>query len=144
MYKHPTLYETVPEMKNTMIYKDGKVKPDEGFYNFLTDTIHIGSLKREVIAHETQHAINQKIDAAFKGTNIIDLRGNVRITNETGQIMETEQLYFDQKNEWFFTEEAFTFKDADGSYLQGIGIDFSKDFKVINSQKLSGEMETNK
>jgi hypothetical protein len=49
-------------------------------------------------------------------------------------------LYFDQKNEWFFTEEAFTFRDADGSFLEGLGIDFSKDFKIFNMQNNNGEV----
>jgi len=26
--------------------------------------------------------------------------------------------------------------------LNGIGVDFSKDFKIMNTQKLSGELET--
>ena len=76
----------------------------------------------------------------FKGTDIIDLQRNVRITNETGQILETEQLYFDQKNEWFFTEKKFKFTDPKGiSY--GEGIDFSKDFKVVNSQRIQGTID---
>ena len=41
----------------------------------------------------------------FKGTDIIDLQKNVRIRTETGQLLETDQLYFDQKNEWFYTEK---------------------------------------
>lgn len=76
----------------------------------------------------------------FKGTDIIDLQGNVRISTETGQLMETEQLYFDQKNEWFFTEQKFKFTDPKG-VSNGEGIDFSKDFKIINSQRISGEIE---
>jgi len=75
----------------------------------------------------------------YKATDVIDLQGNVRITNETGQILETEQLYFDQKNEWFYTDKKFKFTDPKGvSY--GEGIDFSKDFKIVNSQKISGEI----
>ena len=75
----------------------------------------------------------------YKGTDVIDLQGNVKITNEFGQILETEQLYFDQKNEWFYTEKKFKFTDPKGvSY--GEGIDFSKDFKIVNSQKISGEI----
>ena len=35
--------------------------------------------------------------------------------------------------------EAFIFKEADGSFLQGIGIDFSKDFKIFNMQNNNGE-----
>ncbi|RZJ29145.1 MAG: LPS export ABC transporter periplasmic protein LptC [Flavobacterium sp.] len=73
----------------------------------------------------------------YKATDIIDLQGHVKIWNETGQQMETEQLYFDQKAEWFFTEKKFKFTDPKGvSY--GEGIDFSKDFKIVNSQKISG------
>lgn len=76
----------------------------------------------------------------YKQTDIIDLQGKVRISNETGQIMETEQLYFDQKNEWFFTEKKFKFTDPKGvSY--GEGIDFSKDFKIVNSQRITGAID---
>ncbi len=75
-----------------------------------------------------------------KALILIDLQGNVRITTETGQLLETEQLYFDQKNEWFFTEKKFKFTDPKGvSY--GEGIDFSKDFKIVNSQKIKGEID---
>jgi LPS export ABC transporter protein LptC len=77
---------------------------------------------------------------SYAGTDIIDLQGHVKITTEDGQLMETEQLYFDQKNEWFFTEKKFKFTDPKGvSY--GEGIDFSKDFKIVNSQKIKGEID---
>ncbi|WP_338408830.1 LPS export ABC transporter periplasmic protein LptC [uncultured Flavobacterium sp.] len=78
---------------------------------------------------------------SYKLTNSIDLKGNVKITSQDGQILETEQLYFDQKNDWFFTEKNFKFTDPKG-VSNGQGIDFSKDFKVINSQKIIGEVET--
>lgn len=76
----------------------------------------------------------------YKRTNVIDLQRNVRISNEFGQLMETEQLYFDQKNEWFYTDKKFKFTDPKGvSY--GQGIDFSKDFKVVNSQQVHGNID---
>ncbi len=78
---------------------------------------------------------------SYKGTNIIDLQGKVRIFTEQGQTLETEQLYFDQKNEWFFTERRFKLTDPKG-VSNGQGIDFSRDFKVINSQKITGEIES--
>ena len=78
---------------------------------------------------------------SYKLTNIIDLEGNVKITSQDGQTLETEQLYFDQKNEWFFTEKSFKFNDPKG-VSNGQGIDFSKDFKVINSQRIAGEIES--
>ena len=84
--------------------------------------------------------ISSDYAVTFKGTDLIDLQKNVKISNETGQQMETEQLYFDQKNEWFFTEKKFKFTDPKGvSY--GEGIDFSKDFKIINSQRINGQID---
>lgn len=77
---------------------------------------------------------------SYKKTEVIDLIGNVKIQTYDGKVLETNQLYFDQKNEWFFTEEVFTFRDADGSFLQGLGIDFSKDFKIFNMQNNNGEV----
>ncbi|MDQ5928360.1 MAG: hypothetical protein QG594_134 [Bacteroidota bacterium] len=78
---------------------------------------------------------------SYSKTSIIDLRRKVVILSEDGPKLETEQLFYDQKNQWFYTEKKFKFSDAKGvSY--GQGIDFSKDFKVINSQKIEGEVES--
>lgn len=78
---------------------------------------------------------------SYKLTGIIDLQGKVKIVSQNGQSLETEQLYYDQKNEWFFTEKKFKFTDLKGS-SNGQGIDFSKDFKIINSQRIMGEFES--
>lgn len=84
--------------------------------------------------------ITSEYAVTFKGTDLIDLQKNVKISNESGQMLETQQLYFDQKNEWFFTEKAFKFTDPKGvSY--GEGIDFSKDFKIVNSQRINGAID---
>lgn len=83
--------------------------------------------------------VTSKYAVSYKNTDIIDLQGDVKITNEAGQMLETEQMFYDQKNEWFYTEKKYKFTDPKGvSY--GEGIDFSKDFKIINSQRISGEV----
>lgn len=74
----------------------------------------------------------------FKGTTVIDLQKNVKIRSESGQLLETEQLYYDQKNEWFFTEKFFKFTDPQGGSTTGQGIDFNRDFKRINFQRVKG------
>ncbi|MFY8066671.1 MAG: LPS export ABC transporter periplasmic protein LptC, partial [Flavobacterium sp.] len=61
---------------------------------------------------------------------------------QNGKKLETSQLYFDQKNEWFFTEKQFKYTDENGGYLEGPGVDFSKDFKIFNMQQSSGEVNT--
>ena len=84
---------------------------------------------------DAKYAVSQKV------TNLIDLQNDVKISNQNGELLETEQLYYDQKNEWFFTEKKFKFTSPKGvSY--GEGIDFSKDFKKVNSQKISGEIQS--
>jgi LPS export ABC transporter protein LptC len=88
-----------------------------------------------------QTYIDAKYAISHKTTNIIDLQGNVKISNQNGELLETEQLYYDQKNEWFFTEKKFKFTSPKGvSY--GEGIDFSKDFRKVNSQKISGQVQS--
>lgn len=72
--------------------------------------------------------------------NIIDLQGNVKITSDDGKVLETSQLYYDQKNEWFYTEKQFKFTDEKGSYIEGPGVDFSKDFKVFNAQRNNAQI----
>lgn len=85
--------------------------------------------------------IRSNYAVSYKETNIIDLQGKVKITSEGGQILETEQLYFDQKNQWFYTEKKYKLTDAQNGSM-GQGIDFSKDFKTINSQRIHGEIES--
>jgi LPS export ABC transporter protein LptC len=76
----------------------------------------------------------------YEGTDIIDLQGNVKITSSDGNVLTTPQLYFDQKNQWFYTEKNFKFTDNKGGYYEGPGIDFSKDFKVVNMQQNKGRL----
>jgi LPS export ABC transporter protein LptC len=84
--------------------------------------------------------ITSNYAVSFKGTDIIDLQGKVVIRNEAGQKLETEQLYFDQKNEWFHTQKNFKLSAPNGvSY--GEGIDFSKDFQLVNSQRVKGKID---
>ena len=88
-----------------------------------------------------QTYIDAKYAVSHKNTNLIDLQNTVKISNQNGEMLETEQLYYDQKSEWFFTEKKFKFTSPKGvSY--GEGIDFSKDFKKVNSQKISGEIQS--
>ncbi|WP_298148120.1 LPS export ABC transporter periplasmic protein LptC [Flavobacterium sp.] len=77
---------------------------------------------------------------SYRGSDLIDLRKNVVIRSEESQRLETEQLFFDQKNGWFFTEKPFLFTDPEGGSTQGTGIDFNKDFKRINYQQVRGQI----
>ncbi|NAS31409.1 LPS export ABC transporter periplasmic protein LptC [Flavobacteriaceae bacterium R38] len=71
-------------------------------------------------------------------TDVIDLRGNVVLETHDGKRLEAPQLYWDQKNEWIFTEKNYTFTSPDLN-MGGIGIDFNKEFTIVNSHKNAGD-----
>lgn len=79
---------------------------------------------------EADYAISHKL------TKIIDLRGHVKMTSNDGKYLETEQLYYDQSLEWFYTEKPFTFTAPNEGVTTGIGIDFSKDFRRITFKQV--------
>lgn len=81
--------------------------------------------------------VTSKYAISYTGSDLIDLRGNVKIVTHDGKSLETEQLYYDQKNDWFFTQKPYTFTDK-GNVINGVGIDFSKDFKTLDTQEING------
>ncbi len=76
--------------------------------------------------------------------NLIELLDSVVITTHDGKVFTTDQLFYDQKADWFFTEKHFKFKDENGSFIEGPGADFSRDFKIFNAQQNSGEYKNSK
>jgi len=77
----------------------------------------------------------------YSQTNLIDLRGNVVIESHDGKKLETDQLYFDRKNNWIFTEASFKYTNPeDGTVMDGEGMDFNKDFTFFKAHKTYGLM----
>ena len=46
----------------------------------------------------------------YSQTNLIDLRGNVVLESHDGKKLETDQLYFDRKNNWIFRINFYCFR----------------------------------
>ncbi len=77
----------------------------------------------------------------YSATNVIDLQGNVVIKSHDGKILTTPQLYWDQTNEWIFTQEKFKFTNPeDGTVMDGEGMDFNKDLSFLKANKTYGLM----
>lgn len=76
----------------------------------------------------------------YTDTDVIDLRGNVRIATHQGDTLFTEQLYYNEKLEWVFTNEPWLFKRAVGP-SHGIGFDSDKDFKKFQMLEYGGDFE---
>lgn len=65
---------------------------------------------------------------SFDKTDIIDLQGNVRIATQKKDTLFTEQLYYNKKLEWVFTNAPIIFKRGSG-LLHGNGFDSDKNFE---------------
>lgn len=76
----------------------------------------------------------------YTETDIIDLRGSVTITTHEKETLVTEQLFYNQKLEWLFTNERWIFTRSVGP-LHGVGFDSDKDFKNFQMLEMGGDFE---
>lgn len=74
----------------------------------------------------------------FEKTNLVDLRNNVKIITADSIVLTAKQIYWDQKNNWVFTDQEYTITFSDGSFNQGSGFDSSEDFTTFLSRKNQG------
>ncbi|MFK5982007.1 MAG: LPS export ABC transporter periplasmic protein LptC [Flavobacteriaceae bacterium] len=74
----------------------------------------------------------------YENTGLIDLRNNVKIITADSLIVNANQLYWDQKNEWVFTDSPYKIIFPDGSYNDGQGFNSSQDFTTFLSRKNQG------
>lgn len=73
----------------------------------------------------------------YDKTGLIDLQGNVVITTHDGRELKTEQLYFDQKKEWLFTNLPVTFR-SDQEIVHGNGFDSNTEFTNAEVLEVTG------
>ena len=73
----------------------------------------------------------------YSDTNIIELIGDVVLETHEGKKLEAPQLYYDQKNQWIFTEKNYIFTSEDLN-MKGIGIDFNRSFTKVSSHRNTG------
>lgn len=75
----------------------------------------------------------------FDNTGLVDLRSNVVVVTADSVVLKANQLYWDQKNKWIFTDQPYRIKFKDGSYNDGaVGFDSSEDFTTFLSRKNQG------
>ncbi|RLD30380.1 MAG: LPS export ABC transporter periplasmic protein LptC [Bacteroidetes bacterium] len=85
-----------------------------------------------------QSTVTSDFAMRYPETNIVDLRENVVLVTSEGNTLKAEQLYWDQKNQWVFTDRPYRITFNDGSYNDGEGFDANEDFTVFLSRKNDG------
>jgi len=91
-------------------------------------------------ADNNKTTITSNYAIVYDETDIIDLRGDVKIVTHGKDTLFTEQLYYNQKLEWAFTNEPWLFKRADGPW-HGIGFDSDKEFKNFQMLEVGGDFQ---
>ncbi len=75
-----------------------------------------------------ENIITSKYAIQYKNTSLIDLRQDVILFTSDSVTLKAEQLYWDQTNNWIFTDQPYTLITADGSRNEGDLFDSNKDF----------------
>lgn len=70
----------------------------------------------------------------YDQTNLIDLQGDVVLITADSTKLEADQLYWDQKLGWVFTDRQNTISFANGSRTQGMGFDSDLNFTNFRSR----------
>ena len=74
---------------------------------------------------------------AYEQTNLIDLQGNVVLTTHDGNVLNAEQLYYDQVKSWLFTNQSVKFNTKD-QIINGNGFDSNMDFTQARVLEITG------
>lgn len=75
----------------------------------------------------------------YDKTNLIDLQGNVKIITQTNDTLFAEQLYYDQKKEWIFTNKPVTFRTG-LDLIHGNGFDSNSKFTNAEVLEVTGSI----
>ncbi len=75
----------------------------------------------------------------YKKTNLIDLRGNVRVYTSDSSELKSPQLYWNQSLSWGYTDKPYTIKAKNGSINKGDGFDANQKFTIFKSRTNQGE-----
>jgi len=69
----------------------------------------------------------------------MEFQGNVKITTTEGELLTTDQLYYDTENEWLFTEDDFEYTDKTNKIIAN-RLDSNRDFTDLVTGNLTGSI----
>jgi len=80
---------------------------------------------------------------SYVKTSISEIKGNVVVINHAEKSkLETSQLFWDQKNKYFFSEKSFVLTDPTDT-VRGIGFESKEDLSKRVAKQFSGQVITN-
>lgn len=80
---------------------------------------------------------------SYVKTSISEIRGNVVIVNHTDQSrLETDQLFWDRKNKYFFTEKSFVLTKSNDTIV-GVGFESMENLDKYIAKQTKGNLIAN-
>ena len=131
----------------TMIYTDSTVVKSyisgKTHFDFSNDILNYSELFNDVelIIYDENKTSTIKSDYAiiYNLYKFIEFKGNVVIETTDGELLVTEQLYYDSENEWLFTENSFEYTDKSNKIIAD-RLDSNRDFTDLVTGKLTGSI----
>lgn len=74
----------------------------------------------------------------YSNTGLIDLQGNVKITTSDSTVLNADQLYWDQNENWVFSDINYNIKLNNGALNKGEGFDANEKFDKFISRSNVG------
>ena len=87
---------------------------------------------------EKENIVTADYGIQYDQTGLIDLRDNVVVITSDSVVLKSDQLYWDQKNSWVFTDQPYRINFKDGSYNEGESFDSNQDFTIFFSRRNQG------
>lgn len=105
---------------------------DFPFYKFVDGvTLYVYDKDNKKSTVVADHAM------VYGNTDLIDMRKNVVITTHDGSVLKTDQLYYDQKKQWLFTNYPVEFQ-TEQDLIKGNGFDSNQEFTNAEVLEVTG------
>lgn len=88
--------------------------------------------------HNKKNTVEADYAIMYNNTNLVDLQGHVKIVTSDSTILIAQQLYWDRKREWVFTDYDFTIKMNNGTVNNGEGFDANEKFDNFIARSNTG------
>lgn len=95
-------------------------------------------LEVEFYEDKEKNTVTADYGVIYNETGLIDLQGNVVVITSDSTRLTAEQLYWDQANNWIFTDRPNTIRFGNGALNEGQGFDSNQEFSNFRSRSNVG------
>ena len=112
-------------------------------YDYTNDELNFSEFFEDVelIIYDINKTSTISSDYAivYNSFRFMEFQGNVKITTTEGELLTTDQLYYDTENEWLFTEDDFEYTDKTNKIIAN-RLDSNRDFTDLVTGNLTGSI----